>query len=106
MPRSRNEVVVISWRDIPAQVNGCAGSERHQVPLPDRFQKAIDRAAKVSGKKTVHEYVAEWQRSSKPLDGEPLAAAQAEAARLEAAFPPARLKAVAAAGGWDPEVAR
>jgi hypothetical protein len=106
VPRNRNEVVVISWRDIPAQVNGCAGEERHQVLLPDRFQKAIERAAKVAGKKTVHEYVAEWQRSSRPLDGDPLSSAQAEAARLEAAFPAERLKAFAAAGGWDPEVER
>jgi Virulence factor len=106
VPRNRNEVVVISWRDIPAQVNGCVGAERHQVVLPDRFQKAIDRAAKVAGKKTVHEYVAEWKRTTQPLDGDPQAAAQAEAARLEAAFPQARLRAFAAAGGWDPEVER
>ena len=43
--RGGNEVVVILWRDIPAQINGKAGSERHQVILPHRFQKAIDRAA-------------------------------------------------------------
>jgi Virulence factor len=106
VPRASNEVVVISWRDIPAQVNGCAGRERHQVVLPGRFQKAIDRAAKVAGKKTVHEYVAEWQRRSLPLEGDPLTAAQSEAKRLEAAFPSERLKALAAAGGWDPDIER
>src|SRR5262245_36806822 len=106
MPRNRNEVVVISWRDIPAQVNGCFGDERHQVLLPQRFQKAIDRAAKVAGKKTVHEYVAEWQRTSSALEGDPLTAAQAEAARLQAEFPAERLRAFAAAGGWNPEVPR
>jgi Virulence factor len=106
MPRDSNEIVVISWRDIPAQVNGRAGRERHQVVLPERFQKAIDRAAKVAGKKTVHEYVAEWQRTSLPLEGDPLTAARAEAARLEAAFPSQKLRAFAAAGGFDPEVPR
>ena len=103
MPRNRAEVVVISWRDIPAQVNARAGTERHQVLLPGRFQKAVDRATKVAGKKTAHEHVAEWRRRSFPIDGDALAAAQDEAARLEAAYPPERLRTLAAAGGWDPE---
>ena len=42
MPRRGSELVVISWRDIPAQVNARAGAEKHQVVLPRRFQRAID----------------------------------------------------------------
>ena len=61
-----NQLVVISWRDIPAQVNAQAGRRRHQVVLDERFQQAIDRAAMVAGKKTAHEYVAEWRRHSVP----------------------------------------
>ena len=102
MPRNRAEVVVISWRDIPAQVNARAGHERHQVLLPYRFQKAVDRATKVAKKKTAHEHVAEWQRRSYPIDGDPLDAARAVAARLDAEFTPERLRALVAAGGWDP----
>jgi hypothetical protein len=102
MPRNRAEVVVISWRDIPAQVNARAGHERHQVLLPYRFQKAVDRATKMAGRKTAHEHVAEWRRRSFPIDGDPLEAARAEAARLDAEFPTERLRTLIASGGWDP----
>ena len=95
-------MVVISWRDIPAQVNARAGEERHQVLLPYRFQKAVDRATKVAGKKTAHEHVAEWRRQAFPITGDPLAAARAEAARLDEAFPTERLRTLIASGGWDP----
>ena len=103
MPRNRAEVVVISWRDIPAQVNARVGDERHQVLLPARFQRAVERATRIAGKKTAHEHVAEWRRRSFPIDGNPLDAARAEAARLDAAFPADRLRSLVAAGGWDPD---
>jgi hypothetical protein len=102
MPRNRAEVVVISWRDIPAQVNARTGDERHQVLLPARFQRAVERATRIAGIKTSHEQVAEWRRHSFPIDSDPLAAARTEAARLDAAFPPDRLRSLIAAGGWDP----
>ena len=69
--------------------------------LPPRFQRAIDRAAKTAGKKTVHEYVAEWRRKAIPVDGDTAAAADAEAARLDAAFPKERLAALVRGGGWE-----
>ena len=68
--RSSSEIVVIMWRDIPAQVNGRDGDAKHQAMLPHRFQKAIDRAAMVAGKKTAQEYVAEWRRTSHPVTGD------------------------------------
>ena len=108
MPRRGNELVIILWRDIPAQVNVRAGSEKHQEILPRRFQRAIDDAAMVAGKKTANEYVGEWRRASLPLPtpaagDEVRAAAVAEAQRLEAAFPRERLQLFVANGGWDPD---
>ena len=105
MPRRGSELVVILWRDIPAQVNARAGAEKHQFVLPRRFQRAIDDAAMVAGKKTANEYVGEWRRTALPLPGaEPVIAraAEAEAARLDAAFPRERLQQFVANGGWDP----
>jgi len=105
VPRRGRELVVISWRDIPAQVNGRSGDEKHQVVLPRRFQKAIDDAAMVAGKKTASEYVGQWRRSSlaiaadDPLD----TSAAREAARLEQEFPRERLAQFVANGGYDPE---
>lgn len=100
--RGGNEVVVILWRDIPAQINGRLGSERHQAILPHRFQKAIDRAAMVAGKKTAQEYVGEWRRTSQPLTGDLVATVEALAASLAAEFTNERLHTLVDNGGWDP----
>lgn len=102
-----NEMVIISWRDIPAQVNGGSGDGRRQQILPQRFHAAIDRAAMKAGKKTSGEYVAEWRRTAVPVPesfgGNVEAAVIAEAERLEAEFPVERLKLWIDTGGWDPD---
>jgi hypothetical protein len=106
MPRRGNELVVIYWRDIPAQVNARAGTEKHQAILPRRFQRAIDDAAMVAGKKTANEYVGEWRRTSLPIpaDGDGIQpAAESEARRLDDAFPRERLQLFVANGGFDPD---
>ena len=106
MPRRSNEVVVISWRDIPAQVNGQAGRDRHQVALSDKFQRAIDRAKRKAKIHTAQEDVAQWRRRSEPCHGDVEAAAQAEADRLEASYSAERLGALAFAGGWESKIER
>jgi hypothetical protein len=105
MPRRGSEIVVISWRDIPAQVNARSGAGKHQVVLARRFQRAIDDAAMVAGKKTASEYVGEWRRATLelPADGEIAHAAEEEARRLDDAFPKERLQRFVANGGCDPD---
>jgi len=100
--RGGSEVVVILWRDIPAQVNGKVGADRHQVILPHRFQKAIDRAAMVADKKTAQEYVGEWRRTSYPLTGELVTTIDGIAASIEVEFTNDRLHTLVDNGGWDP----
>ena len=105
MTRTRSgEVVVILWRDIPAQVNGQLGRERHQVLLSDKFQRAVDRAKRKAKIHTAQEDVAQWRRESHPVDGDVAEAADAEAERLEAAYSPDRLGTLAFAGGWERDV--
>ena len=105
MPRG-DEVVVILWRDIPAQVNGRSGRDRHQVLLSDKFQRAIDRAKRKAHMYTAQEDVAQWRRTTaEPARGGSVAAAaDAEAARLEADYSPERLGRLAFAGGWERDV--
>ncbi len=98
------KLVLISWRDIPAQVNGGSGTDRVQRILPRRFQRAIDRAAMVAGKTQASQYVGEWRRTLiPPGSDDPESAAMAAAAELEEAFPRARLDEFVKTGGWDPE---
>jgi len=100
MARRTNELVVILWRDIPAQVNVHVGRERSQRLLAERFQRAIDRAKRKAKIQTAQDDVAQWRRESRPLDGEAEAAVADAVARLEADYPPARLGALAFVGGW------
>ena len=96
-------LVLISWRDIPAQVNGGSGQDRVQRILPRRFQRAIDRAAMVAGKTQASQYVGEWRRSLIPAGSDDVeASALAAAAELEEAFPRERLDEFVKTGGWDP----
>ena len=102
MPRNANELVIIMWRDIPAQINGKVGGDRHQVMLPHRFQKAIDRAAMVAEKKTAQEYVGEWRRTTHPVVGDLVECVDTTAATIEREFTNERLNTLVTNGGWDP----
>jgi Virulence factor len=103
MPRDRSEIVVIYWRDIPAQVNAQVGRQRHQVVLPGKFQTAIDRAKRKAKITTAAEDVAQWRRVSRPAGSDPIAEADELAARLEDEYSKDRLGKLAFGGGADLE---
>jgi hypothetical protein len=93
-------VIVISWRDIPAQVIAKRGRETAKIQLSQRFQEAVDRAAMRAGKGSSDAYLADWRRSEPRPCGEDLQAeAAAEAARLEARFTDADLERMIRAKG-------
>ena len=101
--RGGGDLVIICWRDIPAQVNAGSGDQKIQRILPRRFQRAIDNAAMVAGMSSASQYIGEWRRTTRPTDGDdPEGAALRVAAELEAAFPRERLEKFVATGGWDP----
>ena len=104
MARGGNSVVVIMWRDIPAQVNAQSGRDRHQVMLSAKFQRAVDRAKRKAGIYTAEEDVAQWRRISLPLTGTLEESAQREAERIEAEFSRERLGVLAFAGGYEKNV--
>jgi Virulence factor len=93
-------LIIISWRDIPAQVLVKRGRESAKVQLSARFQEAVDRAAMRAGKGSSDAYLADWKRSAPQSCGDDLpAVAAAEAARLEAAFSDQDLEALIRAKG-------
>src|SRR5271154_5128044 len=95
-------LIVISWRDIPAQVIVKRGREAAKVQLSHRFQEAVDRAAMRAGKGSSDAYLADWQRSAPRPCGDNLKAeAAAEAARLEAQFSAEDLERLIRAKGLD-----
>jgi hypothetical protein len=104
-PKNRNEIVVIWWRDIPAQVNAQAGRQRHQTLLDGRFQRAIDRAKRKAGIHTATDDIAQWRRVTHPLVGDPADAAAAMVRLIEQSFPRERLGMLAFAGGFEADAA-
>ena len=88
-------VTIVYWRDIPAQVIVGQGRRATKLQLPERFEQAIDRAAMKAGARDSDAYLADWRRAEPyALEGEPAEVAQAEAARLEADYDAARLRAL------------
>jgi hypothetical protein len=102
--RSNRELVVIYWRDIPAQVNAQEGRDRHQVVLAGKFQRAIDRAKRKAKIYTADEEVAQWRRESRPITGDLAEEAQAAADAIESEYRSDRLGLLAYYGGWEADV--
>ncbi len=94
-------LTTIFWRDIPASVQARNGRDRRSVALDDRFQQAIDRAAMRAGAIGTDEYLEEWRRESRECGDDLAEEAAAEAARLEAAYPPQRLARLAESLGRE-----
>lgn len=95
------DVTVVYWRDIPAQVIVGKGRRGSKLPLPERFEQAIDRAAMKVGAADTDAYLSEWRKADPyPVEGTPDDVAAGEAARLDKEYDQDRLKALIANDGW------
>ena len=94
------QLIVVYWRDIPAQVIVKRGRNAAKRQLADRFEQAIDRAAMRANLRDTDSYLAEWRRAEPVECGDDLEAEAATAAeRLEAEYDDARLKQLVDKGG-------
>jgi hypothetical protein len=95
------DVTIVYWRDIPAQIIVGKGRRAVKVPLPERFEQAIDRAAMRSGAAGTDAYLAEWRKAAPVArDGSDEEAAQAEAARIDSDYGAAQLRTLIENNGW------
>jgi hypothetical protein len=96
------KLIVVAWRDIPAQVIVKRGRETARAPLSDRFQIAIDRAAMRAGKGSSDAYLADWKRSEPRACGDDIEQeARSEAQRLEARYTNEDLERLIRSRGLD-----
>jgi hypothetical protein len=96
------DVVVVYWRDIPAQVIVGKGRAAAKVQLPERFEQAIDRCAMKIGAKDADAYLAEWRKAEPyAVEGEAADVARSEAARLDASYDTDRIKTLIGTDGWE-----
>ena len=95
------ELVIVYWRDIPAQVMARQGRKAERRELPRQFIQAIDRTAMRVGARDSDAYLAEWRRGAPEPCGDDLAAeADAAEARLIAEYDRARLDLLVEQDGW------
>ncbi len=80
-------VQVLYWKDIPMQVRARDEKGRANLPMPDRFQVAVDQAAMAAGLTGSDAYteLLEWQ-SAEEVPGSAQEAAAAKVAELEKRF--------------------
>lgn len=98
------DLIVVYWRDIPAQVIVKKGRQSAKRELPLRFTEAIDMAAMRTGARDTDAYLAEWRRGEpEPVSDDLEAEADKAARALEEKYPDERLKALVKAGGYAEE---
>jgi hypothetical protein len=96
------DLVVVYWRDIPAQVIVKKGRQSAKRELPLRFTEAIDMAAMRTGAAATDDYLAEWRRADPvPVSDDLEAEAEKALAALDAQFTRERLVALVKAGGKE-----
>ncbi|HEV7252361.1 MAG TPA: virulence factor [Mesorhizobium sp.] len=96
------DLIVVYWRDIPAQVIVKQGRKSAKRELPLRFTEAIDMAAMRSGAGGTDAYLAEWRKADPVPVGDDLdAEAERAMAELDGRYDRERLVALAKAGGHD-----
>ena len=95
------DVVIVYWRDIPAQVIVGKGRKASKIQLPERFEQAIDRAAMKIGAEDTDSYLAEWRKAeSYSVNGEPDLIAQSEATRIDTEYTKQKIKQLIDNDGW------
>lgn len=97
------ELIVVYWRDIPAQVIVRAGRRNQvKVELDQRFAEAIDMAAMKDGARSDDDYLADWRKAA-PVEVSDDLAGEAEtmARQLDEAYDESRLKALVRNGGRE-----
>jgi hypothetical protein len=96
------DLVILYWRDIPAQVIARQGRRSAKRELPLRFTEAIDMAAMRAGAHGTDDYLAAWRRGDPVPCGDDLEAEASDAAaRIEAEYDEDRLKRLVLAKGLE-----
>ncbi len=99
------DLIVVYWRDIPAQIIVRKGRASAKRELPLRFTEAIDMAAMRSGAAGTDDYLAEWRKADPvPVSDDLETEADKAASAIDAEWTRERLTEIAKAGGRSADV--
>ena len=94
-------LIIVYWRDIPAQVIVGKGRKATKVQLHERFEQAIDRCAMKINAKDTDSYLAEWRKGDpKEIEGNQEKIAETQAKLLEETYDQNTLKELIKNDGW------
>ncbi|NJR13346.1 MAG: hypothetical protein HC779_02545 [Phyllobacteriaceae bacterium] len=94
------DLIIVYWRDIPAQVIVKKGRTSAKRELSLRFTEAIDMCAMRTGAGDTDAYLAEWRKAEPVPVGDDLEVEADKAmAAIEAEFTKEKLVALVKAGG-------
>ncbi|MEX0956126.1 MAG: virulence factor [Rhizobiaceae bacterium] len=94
------DLIIVYWRDIPAQVIVRKGRQNAKRELPLRFTEAIDMCAMRTGADETDAYLAEWRKADPVSVSDDLEAEAEKAfAEIDAQYDKERLVALVKAGG-------
>lgn len=96
------DLIIVYWRDIPAQVIVKKGRQNAKRELPLRFTEAIDMCAMRTGAGDTDAYLAEWRKAEPvPVSDDLEIEADKAAVALDSEYPRERLVALVKAGGKE-----
>ena len=96
------DLIIVYWRDIPAQIIVKKGRTNAKRELSLRFTEAIDMCAMRTGAGGTDDYLAEWRKADPIPVGDDLEAEADKAlADYEAKYDRERLIALVKAGGKE-----
>jgi hypothetical protein len=96
------DLIIVYWRDIPAQVIVRKGRQNAKRELPLRFTEAIDMCAMRTGLSETDSYLAEWRKGDPVPVGDELEAEAEKALQdIDTRYTKERLLALVKAGGKD-----
>ncbi len=97
------DLVIVYWRDIPAQVIVRKGRQNARRELPLRFTEAIDMCAMRVGARDSDAYLAEWRKGEAvPVSDDLEAEADKALADIDARYDHDALVALVKAEGRQP----
>jgi hypothetical protein len=103
--KSMADLIVVYWRDIPAQIIVKKGRQNAKRELPLRFSEAIDMCAMRTGAGDTDAYLAEWRKADPvPVGDELEAEAEKALAEIDGRYTRERLVALVKAGGKEGNV--